>query len=168
MKSLKTILNALLFLLIVIGFSQCASTQKLEGKLPLEIGDIYYQHWVSGVRGGGSGYNLFIPILSNPKKIVLDSLYFKGRQVKLELKNASVFVGRFKSEANQKRDMVMSSDPLAESGNLVPEIPKNIPFKLNDTACVVSYQKGNKTLYHKISNVIKRASVKYPSAPQNR
>lgn len=168
MKSLKNIPNSLLFLLIVVGFSQCASTQKLEGSLPLEIGDVYYQHWVSGVRGGGSGYNLFIPIKSNPKKIVLDSLYFKGRQVKLELKNESVFVGRFKSEANQKHDIIMSSDPLAESGNLVPEIPKNTPFKLNDTECVVSYQKGNKTLYHKISNVIKKASAKYPSAPQNR
>ena len=168
MKSLKHILNSLLFLLIALVFSQCASTQRLEDTLPLEIGDVYYQHWISGVKGCGAGYSLFIPIKSNPNNIVLDSLYFKGKQVKLELKNESVFVGRFKSEANQKQDIIMSSDPSAEYGNSVPEISKKTPFELNDTECVVSYQKGNKTLYHKISNIIKKASAKYPSAPLNR
>ncbi|GAA3588119.1 hypothetical protein Q4Q39_18030 [Flavivirga amylovorans] len=168
MKSLKNIPSSLLFLLITIGFYQCASTQKLENKLPLEIGEVYSQHWVSGVRGGGSGYNVFIPIKSNPSKIVLDSLYFKGKRVKLESKSASVFVGRFKSEANQRQDIIMSSDPLAEYGNSVPKISKKMPFELNDTECIISYQKGNKTLYYKISNITKKASTEYPIAPSNR
>ncbi|MDO5971990.1 hypothetical protein Q4Q35_19485 [Flavivirga aquimarina] len=162
MKSLKNILNLLLFLLIIVGFSQCASTQKLEDKLPLEIDDVYYQHWVSGVKGGGAGYNLYIPIKSNPNHIVLDSLYFKGQQVKLELKNESVFVGRFKSKANKKHDIIMSSDPLAEYGNKAPEASKSIPFKLSDAECIVSYKKGKKTLYYKISNITKKVSAKYP------
>ncbi|NMH89284.1 hypothetical protein [Flavivirga algicola] len=168
MNTLKNIKNILLFLLIAVGFSQCASTQKLEDKLPLEIGDVYARHWVSGVRGGGSGYNLFIPVKSNPDKIVLDSLYFNGKRAKLELKNASLFVGRFKSKVNQRHDIIMSSDSLAEYGNRVPEVAKKMPFELNDTECVVSYQKGNKTLYYKISNIVRKASEKHPNIPQNR
>ncbi len=168
MEPVKSILKSLLFLLIVVGFSQCASTKRLEDKLPLEIGVVYSQHWVSGVRGGGSGYNLFIPIKSNPNKIVLDSLYFKGKRVKLEQKNASVFVGRFKTEANHKHDIIMSSDPLAEYGNTVPGLSKKTPFELNDTECVVSYQGGNKVLYYKISNVIKKTSTEAPNIPQDR
>ncbi|MDD7885885.1 hypothetical protein [Flavivirga sp. 57AJ16] len=160
MKSLKYRLNSFLFLLIALGFLQCASTQKLEDTLPLEIGDVYYQHWISGVKGEAAGYNVYIPIKSNPNNIVLDSLYFKGKQVALELKNASVFVGHFKPETNQKHDIIMSSDPLAEYGNPVPETTKKSPFELKDTECIVSYQKGNKTLYHKISNIIKKAPAK--------
>ncbi|MDO5978809.1 hypothetical protein [Flavivirga spongiicola] len=168
MDSLKNTLSLLLFLLIAIGFTQCASTQKLEDTLPLEIGDVYSQHWVSGVRGGGSGYNLFIPIKSNPNKIVLDSLYFKGKKVKLELKSASVFIGRFKSEANQRHDIIMSSDSLAEYGNPVPEMTKKPPFELKDTECIVSYKRGKKTFYYKISGIVKKATARYPIAPQNR
>ncbi|MDO5972551.1 hypothetical protein [Flavivirga jejuensis] len=166
-NKIKTLFTRLGFLGLLIGYTQCASTQKLENKLPLEIGDVYYQHWVAGVKGGGSGYNLFIPIQSNPKSIVLDSLYFKGQQVKLELKRTSVFVGRFISEANQKQDIIMSRDPLEEYGNSVPEPSKKTAFKLNDTECVVSYKKGDKTLYYKISNITKKTSTKYPSTSLN-
>ncbi len=168
MNSFKNITNIFLLLLIVVGVSQCASTQKLGGKLPLEIGEVYSEHWVSGVKGGGSGYNLFIPVKSNPDNMVLDSLYFKGKRVKLELKNTSVFVGRFKSEANQRHDIIMNRDPLAEYGNTVAEIAEKIPFELDDTECVVSYKKGHRTLYYKISNIIKKASANYPNVPQNK
>ncbi|AUP79350.1 hypothetical protein C1H87_11780 [Flavivirga eckloniae] len=157
-----------MFLLIVIGFSQCASTQKLEDKLPLEIDNVYYQHWTSGVEGGGSGYNLFIPIKSNPNDIMLDSLYFKEQQVKLELKGETVFVGRFKSEANKKQDIIMSSNRLEEYKNEVPKLTKKMPFELNDTECVVTYKKGNKTKYHKIPNITQKASEKRLNMPFNK
>ena len=149
-------------------FSQCASTLKLQKEFPLEIGKVYYQHWVAGVKGGGSGDNLFIPIVANKNNIILDSVYFKGKQVKLELKNSSLYVGRFASKANQKQDIILSNEPYAEYGNPIPEIPKKIPFELKESECIVTYLEGNKTRYYKISNITKKESERYPSAPLNR
>lgn len=168
MKLLKKLTFLFLMLFIMSSFSQCKSIQTLQDERPLEIGEVYYQHWVAGVKGGGSGVNLFIPIESNKNDIVLDSVYFKGKQVKLEFKNNTMYVGRFASKVNQKKGIIMSSDPLAEYGNPVPEIPKKIPFKLEDSECVISYKKGSKTLYFKISNIIKKESENYPTAPPNR
>lgn len=168
MKLLNKITSLMLMVFVISSFSQCASTLKLQEDVPLEIGEVYYQHWVSGVKGGGSGVNLFIPIMSNKNDIELDSVYFKGKQEKLELKNNTIYIGRFASKSNQKQDIIMSSDPQAEYGNPVPEIPKEIPFKLEDSECVVSYKKGAKTLCFKISNITKKESERYPIAPPNR
>jgi len=92
------------------------------------------------------------------KNIILDSVFFKGKQAKLEYRNNSVFIGRFKTEANQKHDIVMSSDPIAEYGNKVPEIPKKVQFELKDDECVVSYLKSGKVKYFKIEKIKRKES----------
>ncbi|WP_303316521.1 hypothetical protein Q4Q34_06855 [Flavivirga abyssicola] len=166
MKLLKRILFLCLISLVMMSFSQCASTFKLQDSVPLEIGQVYHQSWVAGVKGGGSGINVFIPLLSNSKNIVLDSIYFRGKAVKLE-KDKMLYIGRYALSANQNKDIIMSSDPIAEYGNLVPEIPKKIPFELKEDECVVSYNEGHKIKYYKISNIIEQESLNYPSAPQN-
>ncbi len=165
MKLLKQTIWLCLTALVTMSFSQCASVVKLEDVVHLELGEVYQQSWVAGVQGGGSGYNLYVPVKSNPKKIVLDSLFFKGKWVKLELKSASLYVGHFKTKANQRHDVIMSSDPVAEYGNPVPNISTPQSMKLNDSECLVSYKKGKKTLYFKISNVTKKSSYKYPKTP---
>ena len=76
----------------MISFSQCSTAKKFQKTSPFEIGDVYYQHWVAGIQGGGSGINLFIPLVSNPNNIVLDSIYFKGKQVKPEVKSKQLFI----------------------------------------------------------------------------
>jgi len=148
----------------MVNFSNCASTQKLEKSLPLTIGEVYYQDWVAGIQGGGSGYNIFIPVLDNPKSITLDSVYFKGKQAKLELNDNAVFIGRFKTTLNEKQDIIMSNEPFAEYGNKVPKLPQKTPFDLKDDACVISYKQGNILKYYKILNVLKKEPKIYPSA----
>lgn len=155
----------LLMLLGILSFSKCASIQKLDKALPLDIGEVYYQHWVSGVQGGGSGFNIFIPITANPKNIMLDSVYFKENQAKLEYRNNTVFIGRFKTLANQKQDIIMSNEPFAEYGNMVPETPKKIPFELKEDECVVSYLEAGKAKYFKIKKIKRKDSKLYQSAP---
>ncbi len=152
-------------LFIMATFSQCGVTKKLETNAPLTLGDVYYQQWIAGVQGGGSGINIFIPIISNPKNIMLDSVYFQGKQAKLEYRNSDIFIGRFESEINQKKDIIMSSEPYAEYGNKVPEIPKKPPFKLLEDECVVSYKDANKVKYFKIDKINKKEDLKFMSAP---
>jgi hypothetical protein len=152
-------------LFIMATFSQCAAKKQLEANLPIEIGDVYCQEWIAGVKGGGSGINIFIPIVSNPNNITLDSIYFKGKQAKLEFGNKNLFIGRFKSEMNPKKDIIMSSDPLAEYGNDVPDVPKKSFFQLQENECVVSYKTGNKVRYFKIVKINKKDILQYMSAP---
>ncbi len=149
----------------MLSFSKCGSTQKLSKLLPISIGEVYYQEWIAGVKGGGSGFNIYIPIESNPNNIILDSVFFKGKQVKLEHSNNSISIGRFKTSVNQKQDIIMSSNRLAEYGNKVPELTKKSPFNLNEDECVVSYKFKNKVRYFKIDKILKKETRSFMSTP---
>jgi len=155
-------------LLVMASFSQCSSAQKLQDKAPITIGKAYCQSWIAGVEGGGAGLNIFIPVIDN--SIILDSVYFRGKAAKLEVKQEEniLYVGRFPSDFNQKRDIIMSSDPKAEYGNEMPNISKKIPFELKNNECVISYKEGKTTKYFKVDNVVEKDLVPYPSAPPNK
>lgn len=125
--------------------------------------------WVSGVRGGGAGINVFISVAEEDETdIKLDSVYFRGKSAKLETKpqNESLYIGRFKSDANKGYDIVMSGDTKQEYGNKMPETNKDFPFDLNNDECVVSYKVGSKTKYFKIGNVVEKKPTEYPMAPK--
>lgn len=156
-------------LILMASFSQCSTAQKLQKELPVTLGEVYCQKWTAGIQGGGSGINLFIPVTSK-SVIVFDSVYFRGQAAKLEVKpNKSLFIGRFKTDFNQpKQDLILSSDSKEEYNNQLPKTSKMIPFELDETECVVSYLKENEVLYFKISNIIEKAPLNYPSAPPNR
>ena len=99
MEVIKNISKALLILLVMASFSKCSTTKKLQNSAPFEIGEVYYQYWTAGVKGGGSGFNLFIPIESSSIDITLDSVYFRGEQSKLESTDQTLFVGHFKIQS---------------------------------------------------------------------
>jgi len=143
----------------MVSFSQCSSAKKLQEQVAITFGEVYCQKW------GGSGLNIIIPTSST--SIKLDSVYFRGKVAKLEIKSSGdvVYIGKFLSSLNTKQDIIMSSNPKAEHGNKLPVIQEKIPFELKDTECVISYKKGKKTQYFKISNVLEKDLLAYPSAP---
>ena len=149
-------------------FIRCSSTQKLQSKAPLSLGKAYCQDWIAGTQGGGSGINIFIPVVKEvPKGIQLDSVYFRGKGTTLEFiqdENA-LYVGRFISKFNQKPDMVMSRDPREEYFNEIPQVTAKIPFELKDSECVITYKENNLVKYFKIENISEKATLNYPSAP---
>ena len=149
-------------------FSQCSSSKNLDNQPPVDFGEVYTQSWTAGVKGGGSGTNLFIPVKDH--SVELDSVYYKGNSAKLENKPDSpdLYIGRFERNSNQPQDMIISSDPREEAKNTLPQVPEKIPFELKDDECVVFYQKEGKTHYYKISGITTKLSKNYPSAPPNR
>ncbi len=165
---MKFFTNVFLMVLIMISFSQCSSAQKLQKEAPVKLGPAYYQYWVAGIQGGGSGINLFIQIEGTSKEnIELDSIYFRGKVSKLEFKpnNPSLFIGRFSSRTNQKKDIIMSNKPNAEYGNELPKLKEKIPFDLKENECVVSYIEDDKIKYFQIENIVEKQPELYPSAP---
>ncbi|MDP5158469.1 MAG: hypothetical protein NWQ07_07830 [Flaviramulus sp.] len=156
MKILIKGLFILIISLVMMSFSQCNNKLELQGILPLELDEVYFKEWSNPARFTGSGLNLFIPIKSNSDQFVLDSVYFKDKQVKLEYVNDTLAVGRFKTKTNQPQEIVMSNQPHAEYGNSLPQILKKPPFQIKDDEAIISYKKSNKTKYFKISNIKKR------------
>ncbi len=149
------------------SFSQCSSAQKLQKKAPIEFGEAYAQKWVAGVQGGGSGINVFIPVKDT--SVPLDSMFFRDQKVKLEFIDAdqALYVGRFRTDFNQKEDIILSSDMKEESKNKLPKLKEDMPFEFNDDECIITYRKGDKTMYYKISNIKMQQPLHYPSAPSN-
>ena len=72
MKLLKNISFSLVLLIIISSSSQCSSAQKLEKNSSINFGDVYCKKWISGIKEGGSGTNLFIPIIKSNKNIQLE------------------------------------------------------------------------------------------------
>ncbi|NNK88362.1 MAG: hypothetical protein HKO90_08775 [Flavobacteriaceae bacterium] len=164
MKKLRSIVLTVLAFIAMTSFSQCSSSKKLQKNTPEGIGQVFCQSWVAGVEGGGSGLNIFIPVTR--ADLMLDSVYFRGKVARLEFKEQAMqFVGRYTSDFNKKKDIIMSQDVKEEYGNEMPAIEKPIPFDLKDNECVISLRKGEKTKYFKITNVVEKQALAYPSAP---
>jgi len=165
---MKVIANIILFSIVLTGFTNCSSAQKLEKDAPFKIGEVYFQSWVAGVEGGGAGTNIFIPIEDNLIKTVqLDSVYFRGKASILEFKPnyPSLYIGRFLSSSNLNKDLIMSDEPYKEYGNKLPEPIQSIPFELKPNECVLTFLQNGKTYYYKIENIVEKRAVQYPSAP---
>ena len=162
-------------LFFMASFSNCSSakktnsetnklgTQDFQEKPSFTLDKTYYQYWVAGVKGGGSGIHMYVSVLTNKKNVVFDSVYFRGMQSKLELSKMG-YIASFKTEANQKEDVIMSNEKKAEYGNKMPS-KQNFPFQLKDTECVISYIEDTITKYSKIENLIEKPRDQYPSAP---
>lgn len=167
MKILNRISFLVVMLVLTASFSQCSSAQKLQERAPTQFGDVYCQSWTAGVQGGGSGINIFIPTLDNT--VVFDSVYFRGKATKLEVKpnNKQLYIGRFITDTNQPKDIILSSDSSEEYENQMPKKQQTIPFDLKDDECIVSYIKDEQILYYKITNIEQKEPINYPSAPPN-
>lgn len=164
---MKSIVNIILISIVLTGFTNCSSAQKLEKQVSFKIGEVYFQHWVAGIKGGGSGVNIFIPIDNLENNIQLDSVHFRGKAAKLEFKpnSPTLFIGRFMSLTNRDSDIIMSGKPEEEYGNQLPEQTKKSPFELEQNECVISYIRDGKSRYFKIGNIIEKKAEFYPSAP---
>jgi len=162
MKLIRKTFRFLSLAIISVSFAQCASTMKLQKEAPTNFGEVYCQSWVAGVKGGGSGTNIFIETQSND--LVLDSVYFRGKVSKLETKpgNKQLYIGRYLSTSNTEKYNFETTS--SDKGN-----DEDFPFKLADSECVVSFTEDGKTKYYKLDNVIERQTDALPmSTPPNK
>ena len=155
----NTYIILLLFITLVLG---CKSTRSInfQSEIPLQIDSPYFQTWVAGVQGGGSGIDVFLPV-KDLNSIIPDSLHFRGQRVQTVYKN-SMIVGHFSTTKNQHQDIILSNEPLAEVGNQLLPIRNNSPFELLDNVCVLSYIIDDKRFYYKITDLIQLKSSPYP------
>ena len=155
---LKFALCTLIF--VLLSASKCSEERKLTKNLPSQIEQVYYQKWVGGVEGAGTGTNVFVVV--NDENFVLDSLYYKNEQQKLIKGNNLTWSANFRDKP--LKDITMSGNSKDEYGNQLPSVTKQIPFELEKNECIVSYFKKNERIYVKITNMINKGTIAFPSA----
>jgi len=145
----------LIFLVFTL-FLQCSSAQKLQKNVPFKVNQPYYQKWVAGIKNGGSGINVLLPITNLNTKTRVDSLYFRGQKVLLEIKpnNPNLYIGRILTKANQNKDYS-------------PKSKADIPFDLKENEAIIIYTENDKKMYYKIENIKGKQAQYYPSMPRN-
>ena len=172
---MKNLLNPLFVVLVTFSFAGCANGKKLQENPPEAIGKAYYTTWRGGVKGAGSGYNLFIPSEAN-LEIELDTAFFRGRKAVIEKEPSQpgLYVARFVVPAKDDpaKDIVLHQDPMKEFGNKPPAIFPEIPFELEPGEAVVKYRKNGKEKYFRITGIKPADSpdalkIKNPENPQH-
>ncbi|MEO9570982.1 MAG: hypothetical protein ABJH82_10150 [Polaribacter sp.] len=145
-------------LTIIFGFSQCGSTN-FETNPPFQIDSAEYHSWVGGVPGV-SGINVQIK-LKNKSAIAFNSLYFRKKSTKVEIKDASLLIAHYNTSKRNKPDLILHSDSKKELKNKIPD-PDKFPFELKENEAVLSYQLGGKTRYIKIKDIKKQNRNSFP------
>ncbi|GGG36320.1 hypothetical protein [Bizionia arctica] len=164
MKLQKQIFAVLSIIGIIISFTHCSSAQKLQEQASFELGQVSYQTWFAGVQGGGSGIHMIINVVSNKNHVVFDSVFFRGYKAKMEIGKIG-YLASFKTDLNQREDVIMSNRDKDEFSNKTPLKEANDPFKLDNNECVISYIEKNTTKYLKVKNLVEKSREEYPSAP---
>ena len=144
---------AITFLSIIIV--SCHSKAKIKSISNSNINLLspaYYEKWIAGVEGGGSGFNVFLHIKKS-SFINFDSIHFRGQRVKALYKNNMLF-GYFKSIRNYHSEVILTGNTDHEKNNS--------HFLLLDNSCVLSYRIQNKRMYYEFKNLEYKPSKPYP------
>ena len=148
--------------LLLFALTGCAGGKDyvFEETPPFTLGEVYYQNWVAGVKGGGSGTNVHINIDSYSDEVVILDIYFGNKKTKAKNspKNIDQYVGYFRNET--RPDVIMDSDPVQESQNVPPEV---IPFQLEENEAVLSYLFLDEVKYLRITNMERKPMLAYPA-----
>jgi hypothetical protein len=152
---MKTIL---LLMAIVFSFQSCSQqemeqgtgldTKSREKNFPVKIESVYFENWISGIRGGKSGTDFYIKFgESLPKSILLGRLFFRDKNEVLNPISETLY------EARYLNDVYASDDALYKvAGKIRPneDIPY-LPIKPNEA--VLEYYEFGEINYHLIKNI---------------
>ncbi|WP_445714627.1 hypothetical protein [Flavobacterium sp.] len=115
-----------------------------------------YQGWTAGVRGGGSGINFNLELKKElPSNVQLKKLVFKGYEVPFDKQDDLHFMAMIKTEANQQKFEGDNSQSYSS--------PKS-SIKTKDNEAILIFTKDGKEYQQKITNVVEKPALEYPSA----
>ena len=142
------------FVLTLLVFTACSNKTKfnIEKHSDIEFKETYYQEWVSGIQGGGSGLNIFF-VLNGVKddELQLEGLYFRNEYAKLKYQEQGKYQGFIKTEHNWDNATSLEEDQIRASDNEKLSSEKEaFPFDLGLNEAVISYKFKNTIKYYKI------------------
>ena len=154
MFALRTI-----FFTMILG---CASKFNPESNTFINTTESYYTVWSSPIRGGGSGYSIYVvldPKLDlNSKQIEIQGIYFKEKYSALKYQKPGLFQGFIKNTASNNT-LEMEGDFRNQTAK--EAVAEDIPFKLVGQEAVIVYKAKNALKYVKIK-LHKKESLETP------
>lgn len=165
MKKLQRAISTLGFFYLTLFLFGCCgskteeSTYSITQNPPFSIEDAYSQELVAGVKGGGSGTNIYLKIENLEPGTLINEVYFRSKTIKAKNTTKNLFVGYFKNDKN--RDVIMDSNPTKEAENIPP---KPFPFKLAENEAVLSYIFKGRDYYYKLLDITEKETLAYPQS----
>ena len=155
MKNLKKAVYALAFTFVISSIFQCASpkvaTVNFEEQAPFKVKPAYFQEWYAGIKVGGTGINVFLPITDVSKNVQIEDVYFRNLKGKLTVKNGKYYA------------LLKNTSPNYTFTK--SEAPADYPFVIGDNECAISYKENGKTKYFKIIGLNEVAGTYYENGP---
>ncbi len=159
MKLLKKAIYGIVFTGIGLSTLQIANSQEVSTKnmitfeepTELSVKPIYFQEWYAGIKVGGTGINVFVPIANESQNIEIDSIYFRNLKGKLTKKDGKYFA----SLENASKLYTFKKT----------EKPVDYPFVLEDNECAISYIENGETKYFKVAQLNEVAGTYYENGP---
>lgn len=128
------------------------------------ISEIYYQSWVAGVRGGGSGINVHIifknELPTDVKLTKVQLLNYTSHAV--DSVESSKYIARIRTEANQ---MDLELNPIKKEDQ---KVSSQLKSTLKEGEVLLTFEKNGQTFTQLVKNVQQMQMLAYPSArPRN-
>ena len=159
--------SMMIYLCTLFSLFSCAGSKNtnlvLQESTPFTITGAYYQDWIAGVKGGGSGTHLYFSIENMNSDIEIVDVYFRKQQQKATNTKENQYQVPFSNDLN-RGDTILDSNPIKEAQN---EVPKAIPFSLENNEAVLSYLQNGEKKYVKIPDLQEKPVLAYPSANPN-
>ncbi len=157
MKLLKKATYAIVFTLVCVSTFQCTSQKTVaaaatfEEQAPFKVKPVYFQEWYAGIKVGGTGLNIFVPVVNKANDVVIDSIYFRSLKGKLTETG-----GRYSALLRNKTENYTFKTSDSSS---------DYPFTLEDDECAISYIVNGETKYFKIIQTKELAGTYYENGP---
>lgn len=126
----------------------CGSAKgALENSDALNFSKTTYTKWVSGIPGGGAGYNFDLTLTRKQEDILLEKIVFKNWIVPLNSKDglqyyASINDGTNNNTENTIDESIVKSSPTIDSSL--------IPIALQEDEALIFYTQKGKEKYYKL------------------
>lgn len=154
---------------LTMSVSNCKTTKTSNelkaAEMTQEITGAYYQKWVAGARGGGSGINLYIPVFREDLRF--EKVFFRGMVTAIskgDHEGREYYMGYFKTALNTKQEMTLDEDAKNEYGNKSPLQTEKVkmPFEISDDEAIITYIENNEEKYLKITGITEKPMLALP------
>lgn len=144
-------MRRILYLSSVFFILSCSSHIKFDNTKKFSFEHAYFIEWTAGIKGGGSGYNLFFELNEDfhiNQSIQFEGVYFRNKYSEVKIISSRKIQAFIKSDRNSQ-----AINPELNKGNDIPSqvINKDFPFKLNDSQAVIFFLEKNKKKYYKLT-----------------
>ncbi len=152
--------KTIVFLIMITLISSCGRSKiKLESSPLVNINEAYFQKWVSGVRGGGSGLNIHLSIDNEDLDKKLTGLYFKDKYTTLKFNKPNVYTGFIRTSKRVETNLDL---PVKKENTTLEEDKKyKLLFSIKENEAVVVILVNKKKKYF-IITIKKKQSLNFP------